>query len=95
MFHCILVKFLPSVEDRRELAGQIRELFSAAGDIPGIRSAAVYPSAVDRPNRYDLMIRLDMDRQALDAWDESSLHRRWKEQFGPLLQAKAIFDWEP
>ncbi len=95
MFHCILVKFLPSVKDRQELTGRIQELFSGSGDIPGIRNAALYPSAVDRPNRYDLMIQLDMDRQALEAWDESALHRRWKEEFSPFLQSKAIFDWEP
>ena len=74
---------------------RIQELFSGSGDIPGIRNAALYPSAVDRPNRYDLMIQLDMDRQALEAWDESALHRRWKEEFSPFLQSKAIFDWEP
>lgn len=62
MFHCILVKFLPSVKDRQELTGRIQEFFSGSGDIPGIRNAALYPSAVDRPNRYDLMIQLDMDR---------------------------------
>ena len=42
----------------------------------------------------DLMIVVDMEKSALEAWDASALHRRWKERFGSLLASKAIFDCE-
>ena len=67
----------------------------AAGDIPGVRGAEVLPGCVDRDNRYHVLIRLDMDPAALTAYDASAMHHRWKDRFGPLLEKKAIFDYEP
>ena len=47
-----------------------------------------------RDNRYDVLIVLDMERDALPLYDGSAPHHRWKEEFGPLLAQKAIFDFE-
>ena len=33
--------------------------------------------------------------EALPLYDVSAPHRLWKEEFGPLLAQKAIFDFEP
>ena len=55
----------------------------------------VLPGCVDRDNRYHVLIRLDMDPAALTAYDASAMHHRWKDRFGPLLEKKAIFDYEP
>ncbi len=49
---------------------------------------------MDRDNRYDVLIRLDMDADALPRYDVSAMHHRWKDEFGPLLEKKAIFDYE-
>lgn len=49
---------------------------------------------MDRDNRYDVLIRLDMDREALSLYDVSAMHHRWKDEFMPLLEKKAIFDHE-
>lgn len=94
MKHCILAKFRPEAGDWRAYLPQIREIFSAAGDIPGVRGAEVLPGCVDRDNRYHVLIRLDMDPAALAAYDVSPMHHRWKDRFGPLLEKKAIFDYE-
>ena len=94
MKHCILAKLRPEAGDWRAYLPQIREIFSAAGDIPGVRGAEVLPGCVDRDNRYDVLIRLDMDREALPLYDVSAMHHRWKDEFGPLLEQKAIFDFE-
>ena len=51
-------------------------------------------NCIDRENRYDLAIIIDMDKAALPAWDASELHREWKSGFGSYLAAKAIFDFE-
>lgn len=95
MKHCILAKFRPEAGDWRAYLPQIREIFSAAGDIPGVRGAEVLPGCVDQDNRYHVLIRLDMDPAALTAYDASAMHHRWKARFGPLLEKKAIFDYEP
>lgn len=94
MKHFILAKFKPGVADKAALLAPIRSLFSAASDIPGVRGAEVYPCCVDRPNRYDVMIVLDMDPAALSLYDESAMHHAWKDQYGDLLEKKAIFDGE-
>ena len=95
MKHCILAKYTADAYSRRaELLHRVRERFSAAADIPGVTGAKVFPNCVDRSNRYDVLIVLEMARDALAAYDESAMHHRWKDEFGPLLEQKAIFDFE-
>ena len=94
MRHCILAKFRPDAGDWHAYLPRIREIFGAAGEIPGVCGAAVYPGCVDRENRYHVLIRLAMDPAALAAYDVSPMHHRWKDRFGLLLEKKAIFDFE-
>ena len=94
MEHCILAKFKPEVTDKQALFEQIRSMFSDAEQISGIHGAKIYTNCIDRSNRYDVMIVLDMEREALTIWDDSALHHSWKETFGELLEKKAIFDHE-
>ena len=95
MKHCIIAKYTPQAYERRaELLPRIREIFAVAGEISGVRGAEVYPNCVARENRYDVMIVLDMDKDALSAWDASPLHHQWKDEYGALLEKKAIFDHE-
>ena len=95
MKHCILAKYTPEAYAWRvELLPRIREIFSVSAEIPGVGGAEVIPNCVDRDNRYDVLIRLDMDADALPRYDVSTMHHRWKDEFGPLLEKKAIFDYE-
>ena len=94
MKHHILAKFNESIEDKSALLLDIQKLFAAGGEIEGVESYAVIPNCVDRPNRYDVMIVIEMDKDALPNWDESTLHHEWKYRFGGLLEKKAIFDCE-
>ena len=55
---------------------------------------AVRENVTPRENRYDLMIVLDMDDDALPIWDKSSLHQKWKAEFGSRIEKKCIFDCE-
>ena len=41
-----------------------------------------------------MMIVIDMDAPALPAYDVSEPHLRWKAEYGPLIEKKAIFDCE-
>lgn len=95
MKHCILAKYRPEVYPRREaLLPRIREIFAPLTDLPGIHRVTAYPNCVARDNRYDVLIVLDMERDALPLYDGSAPHHLWKEEFGPLLAQKAIFDFE-
>ncbi len=93
MKHHILVKFREGT-DVGALLEPVRALFAETLAIPGIHGLELKPSCSDRANRYDLMIVLDMDREALPAYDLCEPHLRWKREYGPITEKKAIFDCE-
>ena len=76
------------------MVGAIPQLFELTLEIPGIHSVKVKPCCVNRPNRYDLMIEMDMDRESLEVYDECEAHKKWKQEYGDLLLKKTIFDSE-
>ena len=94
MKHHIIVKWNDKVTDRTELLKEVEELFSSAGRADGVEGVSLIPNCVDRPNRYDLMIVLEMEKEDLPVWDGSPVHREWKEKYGDLVLSKAIFDCE-
>ena len=95
MKHCILAKYRAEVYPRREaLLPRIREIFAPLTDLPGIHGVRVYPNCVARDNRYDVLIVLDMERDALPLYDGSAPHHLWKEEFGPLLAQKGLGEVE-
>ena len=94
MKHHILVKFNENVTDRAVLQAAIAQLFANAARLPGIHGVRLIPNCVDRPNRYDLLILLCMEKGALEAYDGSEAHHRWKEVYGGMIEKKAIFDCE-
>lgn len=92
MKHHILVKWNEDAGDRAALAAGAEALFRETLAIPGVHGVSVHPNVIDRPNRYDLLIELDMDRDALPLYDQSEPHLRWKEHYGARIAKKAIFD---
>lgn len=94
MKHHIIVKWNETVTDKQEILKEVRELYGGADRIDGIRNVALYPNCVDRANRYDLMIVLEMDPEALPRWDACEIHHRWKAEYGNRIGSKAIFDCE-
>ena len=64
----------------------------AADQIEGIEHVTIKENITPRDNRYDLMIILDMSDDALQTWDDSSLHKQWKAEYSDLIEQKAIFD---
>ena len=93
MKHYIIAK-LKDKSRREELAGPVRTLFEELLSVPGIHRVRVKPCCTDISNRYDLMIVIDMDPGALPAYNESEQHKRWKSEYGDLLETKTIFDSE-
>ena len=93
MKHHIIVKFKDGT-DVQALREPVKEIFDETLKIPGIHGVDIKTSCSDRDNRYDLMIVMDMDPEALPAYDVCEPHLRWKEQYGPLMEKKALFDCE-
>ena len=93
MKHHIIVKWKDTI-DKQELSQKVRKLYEGAVQIPGIHNVTIKDNVISRPNRYDLMIALDMDENALVIWDDSELHKKWKAEYGSLIESKCIFDCE-
>ncbi|MDO5131672.1 MAG: hypothetical protein Q4D81_01670 [Eubacteriales bacterium] len=91
MKHYIIVKFTEGT-DVKALTAPVQEIFEETLAIPGIHGVDIMTSNSDRANRYDLMIRMDMDKEALPAYDVSEPHIRWKKEYGDRIAKKAIFD---
>lgn len=92
MKHYIIIKWNKEVTDKALIAGKVRELYSSAVDIHGVEHVTIKENITPRDNRFDLMIVIDMAEDALQNWDESSLHKQWKSEYSPLIEKKAIFD---
>lgn len=92
--HCILVKWLDKSIQNEKLLDEISSLFNKTLEIEGIEKVELITNVVDRANRYDLLIKISMEETSLSVYDASSPHKAWKENFGNLIEKKAIFDFE-
>ncbi|MDD3335096.1 MAG: hypothetical protein PHI98_06200 [Eubacteriales bacterium] len=92
MRHHIMVKWKENVP--KPDIRQIEALFQDALKIPGVTGVSLHPNVVDRPNRYDLLILVYMEKDALPAFDASDVHHRWKDTYSEQIGSKAIFDCE-
>lgn len=93
MKHYIIVKW----KEPAEMAGSldaIQAIFDKTLEIDGVHSVILHPSCSDRSNRYDLMIEMNMDPEALPAYDACAPHKEWKKDYGEFILQKAIFDCE-
>lgn len=94
MLHYILVRYNDRAADREDLRQEIAALFDRALELPGVEEVRLHSAVIESPARYDLMIVMRMQKDALAAFDASSIHREWKERFARYVDAKAIFDCE-
>lgn len=92
MQHHILVKWTDAVSDKASLAAEVEALFRGVLCVEGVHGVTVHPNVIDRPNRYDLLIRICMEESALPSYDDCETHHRWKDEYGHLVAKKAIFD---
>ena len=93
MKHYIIVKFNEKIE-KEKIIDPIRELFQKAIKIKEVEKVDIYESNMDLPNRYDLMIKMDLSKNALKEFDNSEIHKEWKEKIGKYITSKTIFDCE-
>ena len=69
MKHYIIAKFNEGC-DWKPMIGAITDLFEETLQIPGIHAVKVKPCCINRPNRYDVMIEMEMDPEALTEEDD-------------------------
>ena len=94
MKHCILVKWNTLVLDKQAMLPEIKFIFGKLLDLNGIHDVKIYENVVNRPNRYDLLICIEMDKDFLLVYDDSEPHHEWKEKYSKFVENKAIFDFE-
>lgn len=96
MNHLIVVKFKSeySKSEILKMFEDIKTIFNQATTIPGINDVVYKTNCIDRTNRYDILINIIMDKEALPLWDESSFHKQWKDTYGHMIESKCIFDCE-
>ena len=94
MKHCILVKWNKEVLDKHEFIKTVKSVFDKLLKIDGIHEVTYRENCIDRANRYDLLISIDMDKAVLPVYDTSAPHLEWKEKYGKYVENKAIFDFE-
>ena len=73
---------------------EVLELFNPVTSIEGIRSVKTVAGLPLAPNRYDLIIEIEMDRESLEAYNECEPHKIWKRDYAKYVEKKAIFDCE-
>ena len=94
MKHCILVKWSQDAKNKNELTKEVKNVFDKLLRIDGIHGVDYIENCIDRSNRFDLLIRIDMDKDVLPIYDTSDPHLEWKEKYGKYVEKKAIFDFK-
>ena len=94
MKHVILVKWNKTVLDKESILIEAKNIFEKLLNIEGIKSVMLHKNVINRTNRYDLMVVIEMNKEVLPIYDESQPHKEWKEKFGKYVENKAIFDFE-
>lgn len=91
MRHFIIVKFDDSI-NAQEVIEPIKNIFNKALDIEGIRKVEVNISNTKIANRHDLMIEMSLTKESLELFDNSEIHKTWKDEYGKYIVNKTIFD---
>ena len=94
MKHCILVKWSDEIKDKHEFVKTVKSVIDKLLIIEGIHKIDYVENCIERSNRYDLLIRIEMDKEVLPIYDASAPHLEWKEKYGKFAEKKAIFDFE-
>ena len=94
MKHVILVKWNALVSDKNAIKTEVEKIFEQLLKFEPIHDVKIHQNVIDRANRYDLMIVIEMAKEFLPVYDESEQHKEWKQKFGKFVENKAIFDFE-
>lgn len=91
MKHYIIVKFNNEYDYKKEIVN-IEKLFNESLNIEGVNKVKIYVSNSKLSNRYDLMVYMELTKNALNIFDNSWIHNKWKNDYGKYIESKTIFD---
>ena len=91
MEHYLIVKFRKDT-DVKKVYEELRTLFEKASKIEGVKKADVFLSSGKLRNNYDMMIRIQMKKNALKAFESSDLYREWEEKYSESISKTTVFD---
>lgn len=95
MQHHVIVKFNDKVKDKAAFADEVGNLFKGmVGTVKGVYKVSPHKNCINMPNRFDLMIIVDMDKDALEAYSSSPIHENWIQNYSKYLELKTIMDYE-
>ena len=94
MKHYIIVKFRKDAPSLDQMMDEIDSIFKGVLEVPGVSGYNLVRNCIDRSNRYDLMIIIEMKKESLESYDDCHSHHQWKENFSQYIESKAIFDCE-
>ncbi len=95
MQHHVIVKFNDTVKDKVAFADEVGKLFKGMeGTVQGVHKVSPHKNCINMSNRYDLMVIVDMDKDALEAYSNSPIHDNWINNYSKYLESKVIMDYE-
>ena len=93
MKHLIIVKSAQGV-DSAAFAKEAEAHFQGILTLDGIHGVRVIKGIEEHANRYSFIVEIDMDKDALPAYNDCACHHEWKEKYACKIEKKAIFDYE-
>lgn len=61
-------------------------------EIPGWKSHRFRQNTIERKNNFDLLIQIELSKEALQIYFTHPLHLKMKEAFRNYIEKKAVFD---
>ena len=78
--------------DKERLNEEIKNLYNETLKINGVKRVDVYTTNSKLRNKFDLMIKMDLTKEALKEYQTSDIHNQIKERFDKKKKKKTIFD---
>ncbi len=79
-------------EDARDYYDTIKELLKQAEQIEGVKKAELFLSSAPLRKKYDMMIKVRMNKASLEAFEGSELCRKLREDYAGSIRKMTVFD---
>ena len=91
MKHFIIIKFKENT-DKDVLIEQTEKLFEEIETIDGVKKVEVFTNSIKKSNRFDMMIKISLNKGSLKALEESKIIKDWEDKYNKDIDKKTIFD---
>lgn len=91
MKHFIIIKFKENT-DKDVLIEETEKLFKETEVIDGIKKVEVFTNSIKKPNRFDMMIKITLNKGSLKELEQSHTMKEWEDKYNKYIDKKTIFD---